>query len=138
MQALPLLIRLARRTTDEKQTELGRVAAEQAAAEAQVQAHDAAAERESEAADQDLTALAAYAAWNGKAARERARLIAHQTELERFESAARDALRSAFADQKRLELAREARLRESRLDANRKAEVVAEEQQILARVSLSV
>lgn len=137
MQALPLLIRLARRATDEKQSELGRLTAAQAAAQAQVQAHDAAAVRESEAAHQDLTALAAYASWSGQAARQRARLIAHQTELERFESAARDALRSAFADQKRLELVRETRLRESRLDANRKAEVVAEEQQILARVSES-
>lgn len=132
MQSLPTLIRLARRATDERKTDLGRIGQAQAALEASIERHDQSMALEDEAASADFAALAAYAGWNSLAGRERARLLAQRRDLERQEAAARDILRTAFVEQKRLEVAQDARQQAERADAARRAERQHEDQQTIA------
>jgi hypothetical protein len=131
MQSLPLLIRLAQRTTDEKKCELARIGAEVAEADASIRAHDSVAAAEADAAHHDVATLAAYANWAGRAINARANLVRRRVALDHSEGAARTALGSAFADQKRLELADQARQRETLLTVSRRAESAAEEQYLL-------
>lgn len=132
MRSLPLLIRLAQRETDEKKCELARIGAELAAADASIRAHDTAAAAEADAAHHDVATLAAYANWAGRALHARANLMRRRVALDQSEGHARSALGSAFADQKRLELADEARQREILSAFSRRAEGAAEEQYLLS------
>lgn len=128
MRGLPLLIQLAQRATDEQCSELGRVAAEREAAEAALTSHAAGMEREMEVAADDPVAMMALASWRTHAVRVRTGLAQHEAETARREDDARDALRSAFVDLKRLEMAKDAAARAARIAAMRRADLRAEEQ----------
>lgn len=128
MRGLPLLIQLAQRATDEQCSELGRVAAEREAAEAARASHEAGMEREMELATTDPVAMMALASWRTHAARVRSGLAAQEAQTARREDDARDALRSAFVDLKRLEMAQDAAARAARMAAMRRADLRAEEQ----------
>jgi len=129
LQSLGSLVKLARRGVDERRAELSRI--EQALAEAAqlVAGHDARAAAEMEAARQDLAAMTAYPAWSAQAMRQREQLELRCQQLETAGEAAREALREAFAELKRLELAQQAAERDARRAALCRAEKRVEDQE---------
>lgn len=82
-----------------------------------------------EVAAGDPVALMALASWQTHAARLRAGLTAREAEMARREEDARDALRIAFVDLKRLDMAQDSAARAARMAAARRADLRAEEQQ---------
>jgi hypothetical protein len=133
-----LLIELARRTTDEHRGNLGRIALAKADAEAALVAHAEAVANESRIVTDDPVAMLTLGAWSNHAARARIALTARQAELDRNESAARDALRSAFVDLKRLEMARDTAAQQDRIIAQRREDSRADELYASARAFVAV
>jgi len=133
MDRLNLLIRLTRQTLEERQTELGAVARVRADAESALADHTQRQQGEFAAAMADLQAQADFSAWAAHAARCGAALKTRRDELGRVEAAARESLRAAFADTKRLELAQDSAQREARKEAARRVDLLGDEQQILRR-----
>ncbi len=131
MDRLKLLIRLTRQTLEERQTELGSVVRVHADAESALADHTQRLQGEFAAAMADLQAQADFSAWAAHAARRGAALKARHDELGRVEAAARESLRTAFADTKRLELAQESAYRAARKEAARRTDRLGDEQQIL-------
>jgi len=135
MNGLDLLIHLAKRETEAIQVELARIDAARQEAESSVRELDAIAERETEAAMQDsILGLGRFIDWHHRARRQRAALEQTVTELNRRESDARDVLRGAFAGQKRLEIARDQKIRELQTHMARRIERHSEDQYILSQV----
>jgi hypothetical protein len=133
MDRLNLLIRLTRQTLEERQTELGAVARVRADAESALADHTRRLQGEFAAAMADLQAQADFSAWAAHAARRGAALKSRHDELGRVEAAARETLRAAFADTKRLELAQDSAQRVARKEAARRVDQRGDEQQILRR-----
>jgi hypothetical protein len=129
MAAIELLIQLAQRTTDERSSDLGTIGRACAEADAALAAHEHGMAAEGSIADGDLEALAAFGQWAVHAARNGARLQDRRAELGRTEATAREALREAFAQTKRLELAREAELADAQRSWLRAADTQAAEQE---------
>ncbi len=129
MAAIELLIQLAQRTTDERSSDLGTIGRACAEADAALAAHENGVAAEGNLADHDLDALAAFGRWAVHAARNGATLQHRRAELDRTEANARDALREAFAQTKRLELARAAELRGAQRSWLRQADIRADEQE---------
>jgi hypothetical protein len=135
MRSVDLLIRLAQRTTDERQLDLGSVGRAHDEAEAKLAAHDRNLAAESGVAASHVDGLAAFGDWVPHAARSRATLQHRSAELDRAETAARDALREAYAATKRLELARDATLRQARRTWTRRADLRADEQATIRQMA---
>jgi hypothetical protein len=133
MRGFHLLVELARRATDECQGSLAHISRAKADADAALTLHEERIARESRIATDDLAIIGSLDAWSNHTAQTRALLRKRQAELDRSESAARDALRSAFADLKRLETARDTATRLERIAALRRADGEAEEQYASAR-----
>ena len=133
MRGLHLLIELARRTTDEQRGNLGQICSAKTDAEMALALHEERIAAESRIATNDPAVMAALGAWSNNALRVRAQLRARQAELDRSEAAARDALRMAFADLKRLEMARDSAARQQRTIAMRRADNQADERYASAR-----
>jgi hypothetical protein len=133
MRGLAVLTKLARREADERQGELGRASRATADAEAALLSHSQAIANELGLVANDPTAAAAAGAWVHHARRMRDTLEAQRAEAARQEDTARDALRSAFADFKRLDIANDEAERQSRVVATRRASLRAEEAYALVR-----
>jgi hypothetical protein len=133
MDPLDLLIRLSRQTLEEKQTELETVARVRADAESALANHEEHVQGEFKAVMADLHSLADFSAWSSHAAQRGAALKTRHAELGRVEAAAREALHTAFADSKKLELAQEAAQKLARKEAARRTDLKGDEQQILRR-----
>lgn len=127
-RGLHLLVELARRTADEHRGSLGQISLAKADAEAALAAHEQEAQSESRIATHDPAVMATLAGWFGHAVRTRSVLRTRNAELDQSESAARDALRSAYVDLKRLEMARDNAARQERTVALQRDENRAEEQ----------
>jgi hypothetical protein len=122
MRGLHLLIELARRTTDERRGDLGQASQACASTYAEIVAHEDAFEREVSLGVSEPAILVASGAWSRHAARTRTILTERHIEQSQREQAARDALRSAFLDQKRLEKVHETVDQGERLSARKRAE----------------
>ncbi|MBV9826097.1 MAG: hypothetical protein JO001_10540 [Alphaproteobacteria bacterium] len=127
MRGLGLLIELARRQADERRASLALIGRAKADVDAACAAHDQREREEAAIAINDPAVLVTRDAWSRNDARTRATLHSRSAELARLESGARDALRAAFADMKRLEVARDAGLRQERTQAMRRADMLAAE-----------
>ncbi len=132
-RGLHLLIELAKRTADEHRGSLGRISAAKAEAEAALAAHEQGLESESRIATDDPAVMATLSGWTSHTARARSDLRVRKIELDRTETAARDALRSAFMDLKRLEMARDTAARQDRMAALRRDQSLSEERFSFAR-----
>jgi hypothetical protein len=135
MRGLRLLVRLAQRKTDECRGSLVEASLAKADADAALVAHHNGIASEGRVAVYDPAMLATLGAWCRHAARAHAQLQARKNELDHSEAAARDALRSAFIDLKRLEMAQEAAVRRERTTAIRRVEIRADEPYASARTS---
>jgi len=133
MRGLHLLIELSRRTADERRGILGQASLAKADADAALALHEDGIANESRIAANDPAIMATLGAWSNHAVRERAILRARHAESERAEGDAREALRSAFIDLKRLEMARDTIVRQERVGAMRRADRQAEETYAFAR-----
>ncbi len=133
MRGLHLLIELARRTADEQRGNLGQISIARTDAETALTLHEERIADEGRVAANDPAIMVTLGAWSNNAARLRAQLRARHAELDRSEVAARDALRMAFADLKRLEMARDSAARRQRTIANRRADNLADERYASAR-----
>ncbi|PPQ27760.1 hypothetical protein [Rhodopila globiformis] len=133
MSGLDLLIRLSRRTVEERQVTLARASQAHAEAVAAIQAHEEGIAAESLAAANDIDALAAFANWSASAARRGNALQQRRSDLARSEHAAQGALHEAFIDLKRLELALDAALETAAAATQKRADAAADELQIIRR-----
>ncbi len=133
MASLELLIRLARRTTEEHQVELADLGRAHAAAEAAIVTHDDGVAAESLLAGADLDALAAFSAWGPVAARQGAQLRLRLGDIARAEIAAQDRLRQAFVEMKRLEIAQAAAADTQQRSDQRKADATADDREQMRR-----
>jgi hypothetical protein len=133
MRGFHLLVELAQRATDECRGSLADISLAKADADAALTRHEERIAGESRIAADDLALIGSLDAWSTHAAQTRAMLRKRKAELDRGESAARDALRAAFADLKRLETARDTATRLERIAALRRADGEAEEQYVSAR-----
>lgn len=127
MRRVDLLIRLAQQSTDEHRLELGRIGQAQDQVTAELVAHDDRVKAEAMVAATHVDGLAAFGQWAPHAARARGPLEDRRAELDRAEATTREALREAFAATKRLELARDAALRQDRRFGMRRADFRADE-----------
>jgi hypothetical protein len=133
MRGVQLLVELAQRATDECRGSLAHISLAKADADAALILHEERVARESRIAAEDPAIIGSLDAWSNHTAQTRALLRNRKTELDRSESAGRDALRAAFADLKRLETARDAAKRLERIAAMRRADGEAEDQYVSAR-----
>ncbi|MFC3126142.1 hypothetical protein ACFOD4_13825 [Pseudoroseomonas globiformis] len=127
MQALPLLIRLARRQADARRVALSE--AELAVREAgqRLATHEALTAAETARASGNASEMAAWVHWSRRSARETRQLDHAYAVLAAREAEIRAALTEDFAETKRLEIALEARRREAAKHAARKTEKLAED-----------
>jgi hypothetical protein len=135
MRGLPLLIELARRTTDERCSELGEAAQAKASADSALKKLEDGLAREAMAAANDPGVLAISTGWGGHAVRRQAMMQARINELARNEVAARDALNDAFVAMKRLEIAQDQAATINRLHATRRADAAADDRQAAKGIS---
>jgi hypothetical protein len=129
MSSLDLLIRLSRRTVEERQVTLSQIGRAHAEAVEAVQAHDNQVTTECRIVATDPAAHAMFGQWAAGARRRGTALRQRCADLARAEQAAQDALQDAFTDLKRLELALEAARESAAFAARRRAEAAAEESQ---------
>ncbi len=130
MRGVPTLIRLAQHDVDEQRSDLGRIIRARADAEAALDTHDAEAAREANLPMTDTPMLAAYSAWVRQATRARARLQQRFAELDRTETAARESLRDAIAQVKRLQNVLTSREAATRQSAMHRADLRADEREV--------
>src|SRR5689334_9427410 len=135
MSTLSLLVRLSHRTVEERQLALAQISQAHAEATAAVQAHEDGIMAESHIAANDMDALATFAGWAANASRRGEALRRHRGDLARSEAEAQSALHDAFIDLKRLELALDAALETAAAAAQRRADVAADETQIIRRAA---
>jgi hypothetical protein len=133
-RGIPLLVRLAQQSADERRGDLGQIARASSDAAAALNHHDATAESEADRALADPDARASLEGWTLHAARGRAQLRQRATELDRSELAAREALREALreaiARTKQLELALNTIQAEHRRAAARRVDQQADEREL--------
>ena len=129
MAGLGLLIRIARQAIDEKRVDLGHIGRARAEADAELAAHEQGLAAESGIASTSPELMADFSAWVARTAYHSARLKQRCSDLARIEDAAQDALREAFTDMKRLELARDSTARDEQREASRRADAQADEQE---------
>jgi hypothetical protein len=133
---LPLLIRRARMTVDERQLELAELTQQENKAAMTLHRHDdRQADEQAELAKRPPEARIAYSAWLRNHKRERDRLADLLAKLSRSRLAAQDALLESCAELKRLELADEARRQAERRMETKRAEAKAEEIEMIRRHS---
>jgi hypothetical protein len=125
-RGIPLLVRLAQQSADERRGDLGQIARASSDAAAALNHHDATAESEADRALADPDARASLEGWTLHAARGRAQLRQRATELDRSELAAREAI----ARTKQLELALNTIQAEHRRAAARRVDQQADEREL--------
>jgi hypothetical protein len=118
MRNVSLLVRLAQHELEERRSDLGMIAQARAETETELSQHDAAVANEAKIAMSDPATMAMFATWASQTARGRAQLQSRFVELDTGASAARDGLRDAAAQMKRLELVVE------KIGANAKKQIV--------------
>jgi hypothetical protein len=120
-RGIPLLVRLAQQSADERRGDLGQIARASSDAAAALNQHDATAASE---ADRALEG------WTLHASRGRTQLRQRATELNRSELAAREALREAIVRTKQLEFALATIQAEHRRAAARRIDQQADEREL--------
>jgi hypothetical protein len=133
MYGLDLLIRLSRRTVEERQVTLAQASQAHAEAVAAIQAHEDGIAAECLVAANDIDALAAFANWSASARRRGNALQQRRSDLAHSENAAQGALHEAFIDLKRLELALDTALETAAAATRKRADAAADELQIIRR-----
>jgi len=133
MRSLDVLIQLAQREADMRRGLLAEAALAKTDADAALIDYDTYFAGEMRLGADDPVVMASAGAWAGHARRARIALDARRRGAERDESAARDDLRSAFIDLKRLEVARDHDIRRERKAARMQAAMRAEEAYLLSR-----
>jgi hypothetical protein len=133
MKGLPILIRLARREADSHRTALAEAERQTGLAEAHLAEHDSQVAAEAALARGQPEEMAAWAGW-ARASQRRRHGLAHAVTLLRGqEDAAREALRKAFTETKRLEIAQDLAAGAARTLAAKQAERAAEDTELLRR-----
>jgi len=133
-KGIHLLIQLAQRQMDERRVDLQQATSACMDADAAIADHEASVDKEVRSAQTDTATLITLGAWTRHASEVRSGLHARHAELRGDEAAARDLLRDAFVDLKRLELAQDQAARNARLLSARHADRAADDQQTLMRV----
>lgn len=131
MRGLTTLVRLAQFEVDEQRSDLGRIVRARADAEAALGTHDAEAAREASISMADVRDFAAFSAWARHAARTRAKLQQRFAELDRTETAARESLRDAVAQMKRLQTVEDTAQAAARQIGVNRAQTRAEEREMM-------
>jgi len=127
MRGLDTLVELARRNADEHRAALARIGGAKANADAAQATHEEQQANEARVAVNDPAILATLDAWSRHDRRVGQALSARCAELGRREESARDELRSAYVDMKRLQIARDSARQRERAAASQRAEVRAAE-----------
>ena len=130
MKGLPILLRLAQRSSEERCAVLSQSQQERLSAEAELAAYDRAVAAEDAAASVQIAAMGDWSAWMTAAARRRQDLTTGLALLEAREAEAREAVREALADTRRLELALEQITQTERRMALRREQQAAEEAEL--------
>jgi hypothetical protein len=129
-RGIPLLVRLAQQSADERRGDLGQIARASSDAAAALNQHDATAASEADRALADPDARASLEGWTLHASRGRTQLRQRATELNRSELAAREALREAIVRTKQLEFALATIQAEHRRAAARRIDQQADEREL--------
>jgi hypothetical protein len=137
MRGVPTLIRLARQEVDERRSDLVRIAAARASAAEALDTHDAEAAREAAVSMTSALELAAFSAWARQATRARARLQQRFAELGRSEATARESLRDAIAQMKRLDIVLESAEAARREIATQRAGMRADERETARHTAMA-
>lgn len=133
MRGLKLLAELARRETDERCATLNQIGTAKANADAAYARHEQKFSDESRIALDDPAMLVTRDAWSRHDERVGKALCARTADLARHEANAREALRTAFADMKRIESARDTSIMNEQTLAARRTELMATEAFAAAR-----
>lgn len=132
-RGIPLLVRLAQQSADERRGDLGQIARASSDAAAALNQHDATAASEADRALADPDARASLEGWTLHASRGRTQLRQRATELNRSELAAREALREEIVRTKQLEFALATIQAEHRRAAARRIDQQADERELTRR-----
>ena len=127
---MPILLRLAQRSSEERCAVLSRSQQDRLNAEAELAAYDRAVAAEDATASVQIAAMGDWATWMTAAARRRQDLTTGLARLEAREAEAREAVREALADTRRLELALEQITQTERRMALRREQQAAEEAEL--------
>jgi hypothetical protein len=129
MRGVSLLVRLAQHELEERRSDLGCVTRARADTETEIISHDEAMTSEASIAMADPASLAMFSAWASQCARGRARLHERFAELDAGAVSARDSLRDAAAQVRRLEIAVETVTAKARRLSARQADAKADERE---------
>ncbi len=127
LRSLDRLLAIAEAAEDERRAELARLVQALAGAERELAAHEARMLREWEVGRCDPQSASGLDAWLRGAEAERRRLHARRAGLLRGEQAAREALRDAFAETKRLDVLAGSLRRALRKKAEQRGQALAED-----------
>jgi prefoldin subunit 5 len=130
MKGVAQIIRLAQHELEERRSDLGSINRAQMETETAIGALDETVTRESGIAMADPAAIASFGAWAGQAAQGRSRLQSRFEELDASAHAARDSLREAAAQMRRLEIALDTERAKARRLSARRADVRADEREL--------
>ncbi|MGD0432311.1 MAG: hypothetical protein ABSA58_14595 [Acetobacteraceae bacterium] len=130
MRGVSMLVRLAQQDLEERRSDLGCLNRAREDTETEIGAHDAAVTTEATIAMADPASLAMFSAWASQSARGRARLQDRFAELDAGASAARDSLRDAAAQVRRLEIVVETVSAKARRVSVRQADAKADEREL--------
>jgi hypothetical protein len=127
MRGLNLLVEMARRTIDERRASLGEISRTKAECDQALTDLITSQQNEIQIGTIDPAVLVTLDAWAQAMARRRAGLRQRNAELDQKEAAAREALRSAFLDMKRLEIVHDTVELRERTSDRRRADIQAQE-----------
>jgi hypothetical protein len=130
MRGVPLLIRLAQHELEEKRSDLGYISRARAETEEAIGAHDEAAISEAAVVLADPATMATFSAWSRQSARGRVQLQQRFRELDAGTAAARESVRDAAAQVRRLEVVVEEMGAKARKVATRRADARADEREL--------
>ena len=133
MKGVALLLRLAQYELEERRSDLGFINQAQMQTETAIGELDATVTREANIALADPAAVAAFGAWAGHAARDRAQLRNRSEELGISAAAARDKLRESATQLRRLEIVADTERGKARRAAARQADARADERELARR-----
>jgi hypothetical protein len=137
MLGVTLLVQLARHDLEERRSDLGGVNRARSDTETEIGTLDETVVCETDVAMTDPSVISAYGAWATRSARVRATLQDRFEELDASAETAREGLRDSAAQVRRLEIVLETARAKARRAAARRAEVRADERELVRYTGLT-
>ena len=137
MRGVSLLIRLAQHDLEERRSDLGCISRALTDTETAIGTHDETIATETSIAMTDPTAIAVFGAWASQSARGRARLQDRFEELDQSANAARESLRDAATQMRRLELMLDTVRAKARRLSVRQADARADERELVRHAEVT-